>query len=352
MSQALGLVETRGLVGAIEAADAMAKAANVKIIGREKVVPALITIKCVGDVAAVRAAVDAGAAAAQRVGQLISTHVIPQPDSQLAQFFTEINNTDAQVEVETIIEKHSKPRKKKESISPQQFDDLSTQIIEEPFIDSVKEDVLIAEKIQEYTDVQNVNTETQIVDDSKTLNKESDTIIESIEENIIPDELVTNNSPVDKTKSVKTKKKSKPEKSPNAASSSLFDKYEVDYNHLDRLKREALAELTLEVVEDKFNDEAVIETVHSISDEAIDDIDDVSEADIIVRDEVSATDNIETDSDKKNEPGNLDTNDRTSLNVHQLRKLARQTPNFPIQGREISKANRNTLLELFNRIVY
>lgn len=80
---ALGLVETKGLVGAIEAADAMCKAANVKLIGREKTNPALITIKIIGETAAVKTAVEAGAAAASRVGELVSTHVIPRPDLQL-----------------------------------------------------------------------------------------------------------------------------------------------------------------------------------------------------------------------------------------------------------------------------
>ena len=79
---ALGMVETRGLVGAIEAADAMCKAANVRLIGREKTNPALITIKIVGETAAVKTAVEAGAAAAARVGELVSTHVIPRPDLQ------------------------------------------------------------------------------------------------------------------------------------------------------------------------------------------------------------------------------------------------------------------------------
>jgi microcompartment protein CcmL/EutN len=80
LEYALGLIETRGLVGAIEAADAAIKAADVELIGKERVEGGLITIKLKGDVAAVRAAVDAGAAAAQRVGELISTHVIPRPD--------------------------------------------------------------------------------------------------------------------------------------------------------------------------------------------------------------------------------------------------------------------------------
>lgn len=82
-SEALGLIETRGLVGAIEAADAMVKAANVQLIGYEKVGGALVTVMVRGDVGAVKAATDAGAAAAQRVGELISVHVIPRPHSDV-----------------------------------------------------------------------------------------------------------------------------------------------------------------------------------------------------------------------------------------------------------------------------
>lgn len=78
-TEALGLIETKGLVGAIEAADAMVKAANVYLIGRELVGGGLVTVMVRGDVGAVKAATDAGAAAAQRVGELISVHVIPRP---------------------------------------------------------------------------------------------------------------------------------------------------------------------------------------------------------------------------------------------------------------------------------
>ncbi len=76
---ALGLVETKGLVGAIEAADAMVKTANVILVGKEVTGGALVTIKVIGDTAAVRSAVEAGAAAAQRVGELVSQHIIPRP---------------------------------------------------------------------------------------------------------------------------------------------------------------------------------------------------------------------------------------------------------------------------------
>ena len=80
---ALGMVETRGLVSAIEAADAMVKAANVTLIGSEYVGGGLVTVMVRGDVGAVKAATDAGAAAAKRVGELVSAHVIPRPHSDV-----------------------------------------------------------------------------------------------------------------------------------------------------------------------------------------------------------------------------------------------------------------------------
>ncbi|MCB2830752.1 BMC domain-containing protein [Streptococcus dysgalactiae] len=76
-SEALGMIETKGLVGSIEAADAMVKAANVSLIGKEHVGGGLVTILVRGDVGAVKAATDAGAAAAQRIGELLSVQVIP-----------------------------------------------------------------------------------------------------------------------------------------------------------------------------------------------------------------------------------------------------------------------------------
>ncbi len=77
--EALGLVETRGLVGSIEAADAMVKAANVQLIGYEKIGGGYVTVMVRGDVGAVKAATDAGAEAAARVGEVVSVHVIPRP---------------------------------------------------------------------------------------------------------------------------------------------------------------------------------------------------------------------------------------------------------------------------------
>ncbi|WP_291325609.1 BMC domain-containing protein [Desulfovibrio sp. UCD-KL4C] len=83
MMNALGMVETKGLVGAVEAADAMVKAANVNLVGREQVGGGLVTVMVRGDVGAVKAATDAGAAAAEKVGELLSVHVIPRPHSEV-----------------------------------------------------------------------------------------------------------------------------------------------------------------------------------------------------------------------------------------------------------------------------
>lgn len=80
---ALGMVETRGLIGSIEAADAMVKAANVRLIGKEKIGSGFVTVMVRGDVGAVKAATDAGASAAEKVGELVSVHVIPRPHSDV-----------------------------------------------------------------------------------------------------------------------------------------------------------------------------------------------------------------------------------------------------------------------------
>ena len=82
-SDALGMIETRGLIGAIEAADAMVKAANVVLIGKEYIGAGYVTVLARGDVGAVKAATDAGAAAARRVGELVSVHVIPRPHTDV-----------------------------------------------------------------------------------------------------------------------------------------------------------------------------------------------------------------------------------------------------------------------------
>ena len=89
--EALGMVETRGLVAAIEAADAMVKAANVVLVGSEKIGSGLVSIMVRGDVGAVKAAVEAGGAAAARLGEVVATHVIPRPHADVEKILPSLN---------------------------------------------------------------------------------------------------------------------------------------------------------------------------------------------------------------------------------------------------------------------
>jgi microcompartment protein CcmL/EutN len=91
LKEALGMIETKGFIGMIEASDAMAKAAKVRLIGYEKIGSGYVTTLCVGEVGAVRAAVEAGAAAAQKVGELIGIHVIPRPHEDLEKYISKIS---------------------------------------------------------------------------------------------------------------------------------------------------------------------------------------------------------------------------------------------------------------------
>jgi microcompartment protein CcmL/EutN len=91
--EALGMVETKGFIGAVEAADAMVKAANVTLVGKEYIGAGFVTIFVRGDVGAVKAATDAGAAAARRVGELISVHVIPRPHGEVERVLPKGGNT-------------------------------------------------------------------------------------------------------------------------------------------------------------------------------------------------------------------------------------------------------------------
>ena len=88
--EALGMVETRGLIAAVEAADAMVKAANVTLMGSEKIGNGLVTVMVRGDVGAVKASVDAGAAAAKRVGDLFGVHIIPRPHDEVEKILPRI----------------------------------------------------------------------------------------------------------------------------------------------------------------------------------------------------------------------------------------------------------------------
>jgi microcompartment protein CcmL/EutN len=113
--RALGMIETRGLIASIEAADAMVKAAKVQLIGKEKVQGGLVTILVVGETAAVKSAIDAGAAAAQRVGELVSTHIIPRPDDQIDGIIGDVKPVER------------KPRKQEEEIIPEKEPELNVK---------------------------------------------------------------------------------------------------------------------------------------------------------------------------------------------------------------------------------
>lgn len=268
MPQALGLIETKGLIGAIEAADAMSKAANVKLIGKEKITAALVTVKIVGDVAAVKAAVDAGAAAAQRVGQLVAIHVIPQPDSQMAELLPEIQE-----------EKISSKKAAKEFAAEK----ISVQTAKEDIV-ATMEDEHVLEEGEKKSDVRLEETSTPEIVRAVRKRKEIP------EEKILPEP----------TKKNEVEKKS----------FDLFDSTPSDT--IARLRQEALGKPAAKMEKERPEKEESEIDVESISD--------------------------------------FRTIDLKSMNVHLLRRLARHTEGFPIQGREISRANRKELIDFFDSI--
>lgn len=242
MLLALGLIETKGLIGAIEAADAMVKAANVKLVSKEKITAALVTVKIIGEVAAVKSAVDAGAAAAQRVGQLVSAHVIPRPDDQLTDFIHDSS-------LSSVSEKQPAPKRTKSA------ETATVEKEAEKAAGTGK--VTVSEKESESASGE---SEEKVV-----IKKERKKIVKSEPENReLPEEAAP--------------------------------------SRLEILRKEALAELE--------------------------------------------------PSDKKEfTPGTVPSDEELAgLNVHELRKLARSFENFPIRGRQISKANRDELREFFNQI--
>ncbi|MBI1939016.1 MAG: BMC domain-containing protein [Ignavibacteriales bacterium] len=235
MQLALGLIETKGLIGAIEAADAMVKAANVKLVSKEKITAALVTVKIIGEVAAVKSAVDAGAAAAQRVGQLVSAHVIPRPDDQLEDiiYFS--------------------------SLTPETKEKKNTANVE-TFVDG---------------------TPAQINNDAVT-----------------KEETPSENDVVEKPR--KRRERQKAETTASDESSS----------RLEMLRKEAMQEIG------GTEEETTIEETQEE----------------LLPKEIPSPEYL------------------AELNVHKLRHLARSFENFPIKGRQISRANRDELIALFDQI--
>lgn len=251
MQLALGLIETKGLIGAIEAADAMVKAANVKLVSKEKITAALVTVKIIGEVAAVKSAVDAGAAAAQRVSQLISAHVIPRPDDQLEDiiYYSQLQT------------RSEKQEDKKAKLKPKE---LEPEKIVEPV--QLKEE--------------EIEKEPEII------------LVPEVEEN--PEEIFeVKEQPKRKIKSVQPGKKISGTES-----------------RLEALRKEAMTEIGAGDEEEKVEES----------------IPQVFSGEVPSREELS------------------------TLNVHKLRHLARGFENFPIKGREISRANRDELIEHFDKI--
>ncbi|GAB4134922.1 MAG: BMC domain-containing protein [Ignavibacteriales bacterium] len=259
MLPALGLVETKGLVGAIEAADAMAKAANVKIVEKEKITAGLVTIIIIGDVAAVKSAVEAGAAAAQRVGQLISTHVIPSPHDELEFIISASKISDTSLNQESF-----ETQTDKSIIDNSQNFQIEVKV--------KKKKISSEEKIPSQKNIE------------KNKNKfESETV--NLKEEVFNEE-------------------------ENLFSGNTFE-------HLKKLKEEAKKELKKEDLQDEIDSE-IEKEVPDFSQESI---------------EINSIEQIE------------------NYNVHQLRHLARSFENFPIKGREISRANRTILYNYFKEIL-
>jgi microcompartment protein CcmL/EutN len=278
MSLALGLIETKGLVGAIEAADAMAKAANVTLLGKEQTNPAMITITVVGEVAAVKASVDAGAAAASRVGQLVSTLVIPRPDIQLAELFpgiVEKNETPAPQEQVKSEKKPSRQKAKK----VEQVEEIRP--VEPEPAPQVEEAVSEDELVQEY-DAEEETTPAE---------PEEEEPIPEVEDEF--EEEIT-----------------------------LFSLFNEPQEEKSEMPEEPVTQEEEEIHEPEVQEEEEINKPEVQEEEEIQEPE--------IEEELPDLIGIET------------------LNVHQLRHLARQIKSFPIIGRDVSKANRQELLYYFN----
>lgn len=283
MLKALGLVETKGLIGAIEAADAMAKAANVKLIGKEKTNPALITIKVIGEVAAVKASVEAGAAAAQRVGQLVSTLVIARPDDQLRELYPELES-EGYIPT-TVIEKGVEKNTAESDQNTNPIDKPEQQITEKVEVPHTDE---IPEQFEETEDLGNEKKISDTVQEKTALEESAK------DEPALEDPAIEENE-----------------------------------NDTSDLSTESAMELFAKPESKNYAEEA------TLFDQGSDD---------------SVTKEPEMTSFSDSDIEELEKSDLESLNVHQLRRLARSRKEFPIHGREISKANRQELLYYFRNL--
>ncbi len=325
MKLAVGLIETKGLVGAIEAADAMVKAADVKIVNKEKSTAALITIKIIGEVAAVKSAIDAGAAAAQRVGQLVSVHVIPRPHEDIDSI---INGTEMVIVPGT--HKSTPPLQKVEKRVPQTTNKTEPKISSpEPTQKTTvtKPETGIKEepkKEPHKEPTETVKPEEKPVKQDTVKDKPKGSSLKSVVSKEKPDrkdEVKTSAPAVGPPKSVKPPEKPVAEKKPEAPSKT---------DTLREIKDKAAG--TEKIDRDEFKGR---EHLRKLQEEARSELKisepDVSESEDIVEN-VPPVEELE------------------KMNVHQLRRLARSIPSFPIKGRDISKANRGTLLDYLKKL--
>ena len=308
MLLALGLIETKGLIGAIEAADAMLKAANVKLINKEKITAALVTIEIVGEVAAVKSAVDAGAAAAQRVGQLISAHVIPRPDDQIEELLKFVQEPDKP-------KSNKAAKKQKSSDAFSLFDESSVEPESQQTADLEKEEI-------SENDSESLQDEEIVIEEDEKVFEES-----NIEEDLSENDQIEE--------------------------SSLIDEQIEELEELKNILSDESTE-TSEQLSEKETEDAEVEFIDEPTTEASNQSENLPEQEISDVDELeeeSETDELNSD-EQENYISNSDSSstELENMNVHELRKLARETENFPIKGRDISKANRQTLLDYFKSI--
>lgn len=391
MPFALGLIETNGLVAALEAADAMLKAANVRLLSKEQTNPALITIQIIGDVAAVQAAVDAGAAAAARVGMVVSTHVIPSPDENLNSIVPGILGDDElpsdQVEGEASEETPEEIAELPELEVPAVA--LEDEAVEFP------EEVVVADEIGETLDVE--PEDQQEIVEEETLVPEIDSVVEeeiaeesssetvtdeivdlpelpqppeaAIEEETAPVEEATSDKESASRKKKAKEKDTLPFQDSLFSVPSLFDENSVPEEtgaedepseFPEPVFGDEVVDFEEEIVYETDADIAIEDALAEESEEEIIEVEtpeiEQSIEEIPAEDTPSPVEETVVPQEKPVSPvldeeaEALREKDILTLNVHQLRRLARHTVNFPIVGRDISKANRQELLYYFDSL--
>lgn len=346
MQLALGLIETKGLIGAIEAADAMLKAANVTLTRKEKITAAMVTVEVMGEVAAVRAAVDAGAAAAQRVGQLISVHVIPRPDDQLEPFIT---SQPVKKEAQT------KARKRKdigvESIFDIEDDDNDFEVETVSFeIDSVTEfDTSDVDDIKQVEDAEVVDSSDgeDEINNIQDVPKSDDTI--DTTETVTTDVDITNFEEGDNEYSQ--------ENADNSDINSETDKVIPEIADVEFTEKADKIDENLVVNDEDKN--IVISDESNTDNNKTNESDEIKEPESLNSKQKEKKDSLpdETDIDGSIEKIVLTEEDKQILtenyeseNVHMLRIRARRLSDFPIKGRRLASAGRSILLYCFEQL--